>query len=52
MTASAPEGLGSIFTNAAAYADPVGWHQRASQIRRESPVLRVAEDGDPEDQDG
>jgi cytochrome P450 len=38
---------GRIFVDPAAYANPVEWQQVASEIRRESPVLRVEADGFP-----
>jgi hypothetical protein len=37
MTATSVESLGTIFTDAAAYADPEAWHATARRIRRESP---------------
>lgn len=40
--------LGSIFTQAAAYADPASWHSAAKRIRDKAPILRVAMDGYPE----
>jgi cytochrome P450 len=48
MTDVAIEHLGSIFADATAYADPVGWHAAATRIRAESPILRVRLDGHPE----
>ena len=42
MTTTAVENLGSIFADAAAYADPVAWHAAAARIRAESPILHVA----------
>jgi cytochrome P450 len=32
---------GRIFVEAAAYSDPVAWHETATLLRRESPVYRV-----------
>jgi cytochrome P450 len=40
--------LGSIFTDAAAYADPVAWHAAAKQLRENEPIVRVTEAGFPE----
>ena len=48
MVTTAVDSLGSIFTDPAAYADPVAWHAAAKQIRDTSPILRVAMDGYPE----
>ena len=48
MTATAVEELGSIFTEAAAYADPEGWHAAAKRIREESPILKVRSPDYPE----
>ncbi len=48
MTATSVENLGSIFADAAAYADPVRWHADARRIRDESPILKVAVEGFPE----
>ena len=47
MTAAANE-LGSIFADAAAYADPDRWHSVARQIRATTPILKVAAPGYPE----
>jgi cytochrome P450 len=47
VTAALDE-AGRIFTAAAAYADPDAWHETATMIRREHPVLRVEQpDGTP-----
>jgi cytochrome P450 len=48
MRTTAVGNLGSIFTDPAAYADPVSWHAAARQIRDTSPILRVAMEGYPE----
>jgi cytochrome P450 len=40
-------GLGSIFLDGAAYADPATWHAAARRLRREAPVLRVEREGWP-----
>jgi cytochrome P450 len=48
MSTTAVGNLGSIFTDPAAYADPVSWHAAAKQIRDTSPILRVAMTGYPE----
>jgi cytochrome P450 len=48
MTATSIESLGTIFTDAAAYADPAAWHATARRIRQESPILKVDVDGFPE----
>jgi len=42
---TAVENLGSIFADPAAYADPIGWHAAAKQIRDQSPILKVALEG-------
>ena len=39
--------LGSIFADAALYADPDRWHAAAARIRSESPILRVELDEFP-----
>ena len=39
---TAVEGLGSIFGDPVAYADPVGWHAAAKQIRDHTPILKVS----------
>jgi cytochrome P450 len=41
------DSLGAIFVDPAAYADPVSWHDKAAQIRVESPIMRVSVDGYP-----
>jgi cytochrome P450 len=41
------EHLGSIFADAAAYADPAAWHATAKRIREGSPILKVALDDYP-----
>ena len=41
------ENLGAIFADAAAYADPVSWHETAARLRRESPISRVVLDDYP-----
>lgn len=46
-SAATAGGLGSIFVEPEAYADPTGWHATAERIRRESPILRVDEPGYP-----
>jgi cytochrome P450 len=48
MSTTAVGNLGSIFTDPAAYADPVSWHASAKQIRDTSPIVRVAMEGYPE----
>ena len=48
MTATALERLGSIFTEAAAFADPAAWHAAAKRIREQSPILLVSEPDFPE----
>ena len=48
MSTTAVESLGSIFTDPAAYADPVAWHAAAKQIRDTSPILHVAMERYPE----
>jgi len=40
--------LGSIFSDAGAYADPDRWHASAKRIRDESPILKVSQPGYPE----
>ena len=42
MTTRATSSLGSIFADAAAYADPAEWHAAAKRIREESPILKVS----------
>ena len=41
------ESLGSIFADAAAYAEPDRWHAAASRIRAERPILEVELDDFP-----
>src|SRR6516164_304334 len=41
------ENLGAIFADAAAYADPVSWHEKAARLRREAPISRVVLDDYP-----
>jgi cytochrome P450 len=48
MTATAVERFGSIFTDAAAFADPAEWHASAKLIRDSSPILKVSEPDFPE----
>ncbi len=48
MTIIAAESLGSIFTDASAFADPVRWHATAKLIREQSPILKVTEPEFPE----
>jgi hypothetical protein len=48
MTRTAIEGLGAIFVDPEAYAHPDRWHATATRIREESPVLKVAVEGQPE----
>jgi cytochrome P450 len=40
-----PTDAGRIFTDAAAYADLDSWHEVATLLRREQPVLRVEQEG-------
>jgi cytochrome P450 len=40
-----PPDAGRIFTQASAYADPEAWHEIATQLRREQPILRVEQEG-------
>ena len=42
------EQLGTIFADAAAYADPASWHAAAARIRAEAPILRVSVPDFPE----
>jgi cytochrome P450 len=39
--------LGAIFADPAAYADPVSWHEKAAQLRREAPISKVVLDDYP-----
>lgn len=48
MTTSTVESLGTIFTDPAAYADPVRWHDSAARIRAERPILPVSVPGFPD----
>jgi cytochrome P450 len=48
MTTTDVEQLGSIFADAAAYADPASWHAAAARIRAEEPILRVSVPDFPE----
>lgn len=41
----APSGLGHIFVDPQAYADPEAWHRAAARLRREDPVPLVEADG-------
>lgn len=34
--------LGRIFADAAAYADPLSWHQAAGRLRREAPIAHIS----------
>jgi cytochrome P450 len=47
MGESMGENLGAIFADAAAYADPVSWHEKAARLRREAPISRVVLDDYP-----
>lgn len=42
VTDPAVDGLGSIFVDPKAYADPDTWHATAARIRQESPILLVS----------
>ncbi|HTR68840.1 MAG TPA: cytochrome P450 [Mycobacteriales bacterium] len=47
MPDTAVADLGTIFTDAAAYANPARWHAAAKRIREESPILEVTVEGFP-----
>jgi cytochrome P450 len=47
MASTTVDSRGAIFVDPAAYADPRRWHEKARQIRKESPVLEVAVKGYP-----
>ncbi|MFN8027925.1 MAG: cytochrome P450 [Acidimicrobiia bacterium] len=40
-----PPDAGRIFREASAWGDPAAWHEIATQVRREQPVLRVEQEG-------
>lgn len=40
-----PHDAGRIFREPSAWADPAGWHEIATQVRREQPILRVEQEG-------
>jgi cytochrome P450 len=48
MATVSTEGLGVVFVDPAAYSQPDLWHAAAQQIRKESPILRVAVENYPE----
>ena len=45
---TAVDQLGTIFTDALAYADPDRWHETAKRIRQEAPILKVVTDDFPD----